>query len=1277
MIRTAHAAFVCLSFLLLTAIALGQGGVATGDLHVTVKDPKGNLVANATVTVKDEAKGLERSGTGDGQGGYSVRLLPPGTYSVIVEAPGFGKVEAKDVAITVGGLVDLPVALSVAGGKEVVEVSSQADLVETSRSSTTDTIGQRRIDNLPINGRNYINFTLTDSQVVRDNAPNTGAAPTSGLNMSGQRGRSNLVNVDGADATDNSINGVRSTVSQEAVQEFQIITNNYAAEYGRAAGGVVNIITRSGSNEFHGDVFGYLRNRSFQAVNPFSTVPNPAYTRVQAGAAFGGPIKKDKTYFYFSYEITRRHETGFSSIGQDCINSGGQSCFGLLNNVDLSSGFGLPAGFIQQGVNATADQQTFFQQLPAAEATLAAISPALAAGYAQEAGLYAVFVGGSSGVALNGSYPAAFTPLVGTAIPIPSNGSNPLTQFATSCNAAPLAQGGNLLCNSLPANFLNLNSQTGNFPVFEGTSLYSLRIDHNFNINNRLMLRANVSPSTITGIEVNGENQVFGQNAYSRTSQQTYRDIAGTVQDTWAIGPNRVNEFRFQYARRGNDYSFNTAVPAGADVAENIPGFAYFGREPYSYVQRVEKRYQFTDNFSWSIGRHNTKFGGDFNYIPLNATFTVNYGGLYDFGTFSAPTLGFTNICTPNGVPSNFCPTFPDFTAVQSYGLGLPNELVQGYGSPKDSFVNKPLGIFWQDSWHVAPFVTLNLGVRYDVEFPPHLSPLNAAASTAYNELGLQKGIQTDTNNIQPRIGMAWDPKGDGKTVVRASYGMFYDHPLLALYFLGDASDASSSGQLVFAPGSPCNPSLPPGAGSLNAVNTFQGTLNTPSCLPTIPGYIPGEQRFNAAPFTPDQASDPQFPGLFVNQNYLNPSTFFPLAFQPFGYPQAKNFVYAYSQQANFSIERDLGGGFSLNLAYNFNGGRHLNRPINANTPRGDLLLRNLNAAVADGAALATDSPLSVSGCNVGPGGPYVPAALTNFFRPSAINPAIALGLLSSGSTAPCVTAVLPLVLQEYGLSSNCDLTTLANCIPFSDMDANYSNGSSVYHGFSANLRKRFNKHYEFLASYTWSHAIDDSTDLQAPLAPQDSFYPALDRSNSLFDQRHRFVFSGVYQTGKLGGNGFGRKFLSDWTFAPIVEFSSGRPFNIITGNGDNFQFSPDTGRPNTAVNPNCGPTYPSKFSPTGVFQEPCAADFDGTLLSLDGTFGRNGGVQPWTVFNDLRVAKRVNFGERINLDLIVDMFNLANRFNVAAVNQLFTNAGQATAAYDPRQFQFALKLNW
>ena len=1239
--RTLRIVSVSLCSLLLSVIAFGQGGAATGDLHVTVKDPSGNLVTNATVTVRDVAKGLERTATGDGQGGYSVRLLPPGTYTVTVEAPRFTKMENTGVSITVGGLVDLPVTLSVSGGKEVVEVTSQAALVETSRSSTTDTIGQRRIDNLPINGRNYINFTLTDSQVVRDNAPNTGAAPTSGLNMSGQRARSNLVNVDGADATDNSVNGVRSTVSQEAVQEFQIITNNYAAEYGRAAGGVVNIITRSGSNDFHGDVFGYLRNRNFQAVNPFSTVPNPAYTRVQGGIALGGPIKKDKTYFYFAYEITRRHETGFSSIGQNN--------FGLVP-FDTSL-VKLPFGTLPL----TSDQITFLTSPATVNAELTV------PGYATAVGQYVALAGASSGQAVQGVWPTGLVQV------LTLGGLSNFSGFPTSC--APPGP-----C-FVPASYQTLASQQGNFPVFEGTSVYSLRIDHNLNNNNRLMLRANVSPSTITGIEVGGQDQPFGQNAYSRTSQQTFRDVAGTAQDTWSIGNNKVNEFRFQYARRGLAYFYNTKIPGGSDPAVNIPGFAYFGREPYSFIQRTEQRYQFTDNFSWTIGRHDTKFGADFNYLPLTAIFTVNYGGVYDFGTFNPANLpGFS---IPNA------PAFPNLSAVQAYGAGLPGDFIQGIGSPSDSFHNIPIGAFWQDSWRVSPNVTLNYGIRYDVEIPPTFKPPQGLALPAYHLLGLQKGIQTDKNNVQPRIGLAWDPHGDGKTVVRASYGIFYDHPLLGLYFLGDASDGSSSGQLAFGGTAPCN-----GAGNpsnLNAIPIFQGTLAQASCTPSVfplananLGYLANQQQFQALNF-------PQ--SVFLSQNYLNlnlanpaQSTFLPLGFQPFGYPQSKNFVYAYAQQANVSVERDLGGGFALNLAYNFNGGRHLNRPINANTIRGDLMVRNLQAAIAGGAAKATDSPFTVSGCGVGPLGPYVPAALTNFFRPSGVNPSIGIALLSSPATAPCVQLVLPAVQQLDGLNTGCDLATLAGCVPFGDMDANYSNGSSIYHGFTTNLRKRFNSHYEFLASYTWSHSIDDSTDLQSTLTPQDSYYPGFDRSTSLFDQRHRFVFSGIYQTGRLGG-GVGRQFLSGWTFAPLLEVASGRPYNIITGSGDNLQLSSLTSRPNTFVSPACTalgyPAVSSKASPTGVFQESCIANFNGSLLSLDGNLGRNSGVSPWTVFNDMRIAKRIYFGERFNMDLIADMFNIANKMNVAAVSPLFTNAGQATAAYDPRQFQFAMKLNW
>src|SRR6202035_5760355 len=200
------------------------------------------------------------------------------------------------------------------------------------------------------------------------------------------------------------------------------------------------------------------------------------------------------------------------------------------------------------------------------------------------------------------------------------------------------------------------------------------------------------------------------------------------------------------------------------------------------------------------------KFGGDFNYIPTKAIFTVNYGGVYDFGTQS------------------LFPGLPKFSPVQAYGLGMPGDFIQGIGSPSDSFPNKPLGLFWQDSWRVRHNLTLNYGLRYDVEFPPKFKPPQGLALPAYQALGLQKGIQTDKNNIQPRFGLAWDPRGDGKTVVRASYGMFYDHPLLGLYFLGDASDGSTSGQLAFPGTSLC--SNPTGFGNpanLNAIPIFQG----------------------------------------------------------------------------------------------------------------------------------------------------------------------------------------------------------------------------------------------------------------------------------------------------------------------------------------------------------------------------------------------------------------------------------------------------------------------
>ena len=547
--RTLKLFLLLSSAVILTSSLYGQG-VASGDLRVMVSDPQGQPVANATVIARNGAKGIERASSGNGEGQYSFLSLPPGSYVVTVSAQGFAKASAPDVVITVGGALEMPIALTLASTSDIVEVSSASQPIETTRTSTTDTINQNRIQNLPIDGRDYINFVKTDSVVLPDAAPNTGAAPTSGLNFGGQRARSNLVNVDGADATDNSVNGVRSTVSQEDVQEFQIITNGYNPEYGRAAGGVVNIVTKSGSNGFHGDVFGYLRNRNFQAVNPFSTVPNPAYTRVQGGVSFGGPIRKDKTFYFFSYEVTRRHETGFSSIGANN--------FGLVpfNTAQV----GMPFGTLQL----TQDQINFLQN----PATQAAEANNAFLGEVQQ---YIVLTGASSGQAIQGAWPSQMVQV------LTGGGLSSWAGFPTTCQPPGP-------CAPVPSSYQTLASQMGNFPVFEGTSLYSLRLDHNVSDHNGLTLRVSVSPSTINGIEVSGQDQPFGQNAYSRTSQQTYRDVAGVFQDRWVLSNNKVNEFLFQYARRGLSYFYNTAIPGGSDPAVNIPGFAYFGREPYSYI---------------------------------------------------------------------------------------------------------------------------------------------------------------------------------------------------------------------------------------------------------------------------------------------------------------------------------------------------------------------------------------------------------------------------------------------------------------------------------------------------------------------------------------------------------------------------------------------------------------------------------------------------------------------------------------------------------------------
>jgi outer membrane receptor protein involved in Fe transport len=1198
---------------------------ATAQLTGTVHDSQGAAIPGAAVILTDESRGFSRTDTSDANGRYQLLLLPPGTYSVSIKASGFKPVLQQNVTLTVGEQAELPVTLQIGGVSEQIVVNASSDVIETQRSSQSTTIDQIKIDNLPTNGRNYINFTLTNSQIARDAAPSVGAIPTSGLNFGGVRARSNSINVDGADSGDYVSGGTRATVSQDAVQEFQIITNGFAAEYGRASGGVVNIITKSGANKTHASAFGFLRNRYIQATNPFSTVDQPAYTRVQAGFTVGGAIVPDKTFYFFSTEITRRNETGFSDIGA--------KNFGLTA-IDVSKFFGAPAGSLS--IQGTPEQAAAFAGLPAA-------TPGI-----QQ---YIALVGSSSSLATTGQNPGFLQPTIGAA------------NFVTSGQATP-------------ASFVPLNSLIGNFPIGEKTEIYSLRLDHKINANQQLFLRASVSPSFVSGIEENAANQNLGENSFSRTATQSFHDFSLVGQHTTLFGSDKVNELRVQFARHPIRFA-NTNAPGGDGTAVNIPGFAYFGKTPFSVVDRIEDQSQFQDNFTYTRGSHTAKAGTDLRYIVIN----LKQGQLYGGGDYTFAALNATDV-------SPALAGLPGFSPIQAYGLGLPQSFAQGIGTTSTKYDLKTLGGFLEDSWRITSKLTLNYGVRYDVEGFPTQGALNTNTLIAERIYGIREGIRLQDANVAPRIGAAYDISGDGKTVVRANYGIFYDRAPGNLESQSLKFNSDTVPLVILAGGAPCTATSTFSPLNLNATNTFQGSLSNPNCLPVASlNYLPGQQRFD-----PDNSNS-----LFVNQNYL--AAGFPLAILPSGLPADLHYQTPYVQQISFGIEHDLGHNYSINVAFNSTGGRHLNRPVNVNPVNPALVVTNWRNAVAavnagtagvfpgtpiTAVASGTSNPLTVataSGtvpCGVGPNGPYVAPPLLNFFRKSGLNTSLGQFLDSQGA-GQCVELASELA-SAYGLG-------VGTAVPFGDMTPNLTTGTSSYNGLSVNLKKSFSSKFEGLVSYTWSHAIDDSTDVVSTSdAPQNNFDPNAERSRSTFDQRHRLVLSGVYNSGKVSGSGFMSTALSGFTVAPIIEISSGRPFNILTGTDTNFDFDPLTDRPN-AVAPgsattSCGAApIASKYSPTGVFNVPCYIDAAANPAISDpafnGDLGRNVGVKPYVVFTDFRIARAFTLPHELALQVTADAFNLINKNNTLDVNLLYTNAGQETAASDPRQFQFGARLSF
>ncbi len=289
----------------------GQARLTGADVVGTVRDDTGGVLPGATVTAVNLATNVTRVAVTDQAGRYLVAALPPGTYRLTAGLKGFATATRDELTLVLGESAETDFALKVAGLAETIAVLAEAALVDPAHTAVSTVINQQQIDALPINGRNVISFSIITPGVTTDRTPQQGASATSGLSFGGQRARSNNIMVDGYDNNDRVVGAVRAVFSQEAVREFQVLTNSYSAEFGNSSGGVVNIVTKSGTNSVAGNAFLFFRDESLNAKDRFEKFDvfgeridraKAPYSQVQWGGTFGGPLKRDRTFFFASFE---------------------------------------------------------------------------------------------------------------------------------------------------------------------------------------------------------------------------------------------------------------------------------------------------------------------------------------------------------------------------------------------------------------------------------------------------------------------------------------------------------------------------------------------------------------------------------------------------------------------------------------------------------------------------------------------------------------------------------------------------------------------------------------------------------------------------------------------------------------------------------------------------------------------------------------------------------------------------------------------------------------
>jgi outer membrane receptor protein involved in Fe transport len=789
---------VLLALLVRVEVVYPQASVTTAELRGQITDQSGAAIAGATITLTDVGKGTSRTATSDEDGSYVLLSLPPSTYTMKVEASGFAAKTLTNLTLEVGQTANVPVQLGVGSVSAEVNITGGSEVIEAERTQQSSVINERFIDNLPINRRNYLDFALltpgvTDSDTINDSSDfRVAQTPQTGLSFGGNNGRGNSILVDGASADTNS-GGARTIVGQEAVQEFQVNRNSYNAEFGGASGGIVNIVSKTGTNDLHGSIFGYFRDETFDARNAFDFNPDgkSSFDRQQYGGSLGGRIIRDKMFFFTSLERLTEDRTTFVN---------------LINNPAM---FQLPAA-----------QNTFLNVL-AGNPSFAALA----------AGLRPALVGLSSN----------------------------------------------------PSTIALFEDASGQFPFEENSTVFSARIDHTFDDTDSGYIRFNLS-------DMEFENNAAGAlTAVSRG--RTFSVFTGglLLSETHFFSPTTINEVKAQYSYLDNDVIPNDLI--GPEF--NIAGFGNFGRDIFLPSEAIERRYEISDNLSLVRGNHTLKFGGLSQSVDTSANSQTFFGGRFNFGAL--PLISFLVPAAVQTPLRNFLLSSPStaplagitINSIQAFNAGLPSIYQQGFGESGSNYWTYRNSLYVQDTWKVRPNLTFNLGLRYYIEHLYNFAP-------------------TDTNNFQPRIGFSWDPWSDGKTIIRAGYGIFtgqVDGQIVnvvnELAGRGDPTEIT----IVL---STANPALSAAVGLPTSFAIFQ-SLRARGILGTR--TITAADLAAVTPAIVPRPGGPLEVRFRVEPNFENP----------------------YTQQASLAIQRELGADFNVEVSYLFARGAHLtrNRDIN------------------------------------------------------------------------------------------------------------------------------------------------------------------------------------------------------------------------------------------------------------------------------------------------------------------------------------------------------------